>query len=336
MRTGHQAPADLVLENTEFAQDIRWRPGERLEQLFEEQCDRMREAGLAHHLAVDAEDEVLTYQQLDGRANRLARYLLDLGVGPGGRVALLVDRAVQAYVGMLAVLKAGAAYVPLDAGFPPDRLSYIVADAGVGVVLSVEHLRPHLGAVGVEVVCLDAVASEIEAHDDGRLRTDERGEAEDADGDDLAYIIYTSGSTGRPKGVAIEHASICNFVRVAADVYGIRPDDRMYQGLTIAFDFSVEEIWVPWIVGATLVPRPPGPSLLGSELRDFLTARRVTAMCCVPTLLATLDEDLPDLRFLLVSGEACPHDLIVRWHREGRRFLNVYGPTEATVTANGP
>ncbi|TQM44563.1 Pls/PosA family non-ribosomal peptide synthetase [Pseudonocardia cypriaca] len=334
MRTGHQAPAaDLVLENTEFGQDIRWRPGERLEQLFEEQCDRMREAGLAHHLAVDAEDEVLTYQQLDGRANRLARYLLDLGVGPGGRVALLVDRAVQAYVGMLAVLKAGAAYVPLDAGFPPDRLSYIVADAGVGVVLSVEHLRPHLGAVGVEVVCLDAVASEIEAHDDGRLRTDERGEAEDADGDDLAYIIYTSGSTGRPKGVAIEHASICNFVRVAADVYGIRPDDRMYQGLTIAFDFSVEEIWVPWIVGATLVPRPPGPSLLGSELRDFLTARRVTAMCCVPTLLATLDEDLPDLRFLLVSGEACPHDLIVRWHREGRRFLNVYGPTEATVTA---
>jgi non-ribosomal peptide synthetase-like protein len=330
MTAGHPAPvANLVLEHAEFGQDIRWRPGKRLEQLFEERCDRMREAGRAHDLAVDAGDEALTYPQLDGRANRLARYLMDLGVGPGDRVALLVDRAIQAYVGMLAVLKAGAAYVPLDAAFPPDRLSYIVEDAGVGVVLSVEHLRPLLAEVDTQVVCLDIVASEIEACDDGRPRAGERGDA----ADDLAYIIYTSGSTGRPKGVAIEHPSICNFVRVAAQMYGVRPDDRMYQGLTIAFDFSVEEIWVPWMVGATLVPKPPGPSLLGPELREFLAVRRVTAMCCVPTLLATLDDDLPDLRFLLVSGEACPHDLIVRWHREGRRFLNVYGPTETTVTA---
>jgi hypothetical protein len=122
-------------------------------------------------------------------------------------------------------------------------------------------------------------------------------------------------------------------VRVAAETYGIRPDDRVYQGMTIAFDFSVEEIWVPWMVGATLVPRPAGPSLLGGDLYDFLDSRAVTALCCVPTLLATLDRDLPRLRFLLVSGEACPQELIARWHRAGRRFLNVYGPTEATVTA---
>jgi len=125
-------------------------------------------------------------------------------------------------------------------------------------------------------------------------------------------------------------------VRVASQVYGIRWQDRVYQGLTIAFDFSFEEIWVPWICGATLVPKPPGGSLLGAELHEFLTSRQVTAMCCVPTLLATLEEDLPRLRFLLVSGEACPQDLITRWHRPGRRFLNVYGPTEATVTATGP
>ena len=93
-------------------------------------------------------------------------------------------------------------------------------------------------------------------------------------------------------------------------MYGYRPDDRVYQGLTIAFDFSVEEIWVPWAVGATLVPKPPGGSLLGVDLHEFLTERRVTAMCCVPTLLATLEDDLPALRFLLVSGEACPHDLV--------------------------
>jgi non-ribosomal peptide synthetase-like protein len=103
--------------------------------------------------------------------------------------------------------------------------------------------------------------------------------------------------------------------------------------MTIAFDFSVEEIWVPLIAGATLIPKPAGCTLLGDELRAFLQDNEVTALCCVPTLLATLDEDLPGLRFLLVSGEACPQDLITRWHRSDRRFLNVYGPTEATVTA---
>ncbi len=132
--------------------------------------------------------------------------------------------------------------------------------------------------------------------------------------------------------MAIEHAAICNFVRVAAQVYGLDADDRMYQGLTIAFDFSVEEIWVPLLAGATLVPKP-GRNLLGEELADYLRAQRVTALCCVPTLLATMDDVLPELRFLLVSGEACPQDLVARWHRPGRRFLNVYGPTEATVTA---
>ncbi|GAA0932463.1 Pls/PosA family non-ribosomal peptide synthetase [Pseudonocardia zijingensis] len=332
MTAGYQArphAANLALGGTGPGQDVRWRPGERLEQLFEQQRDRMRDAGLAHHLAVDAVDEALTYQELDARANRLARYLLHLGVGRGDRVALLVDRAVPAYTGMLAVLKAGAAYVPLDPGFPPDRISYIVADAGVGVVLTVERLREQVSDVGARVVCVDSVSTEIEVYASGRLGADERATGEN----DLAYIIYTSGSTGRPKGVAVEHASICNFVRVAAQVYGVERQDRMYQGMTIAFDFSVEEIWVSWQAGATLVPKPPGPSLLGPELREFLAERRISAMCCVPTLLATLDEDLPGLRFLLVSGEACPHDLIVRWHREGRRFLNVYGPTEATVTA---
>ena len=131
----------------------------------------------------------------------------------------------------------------------------------------------------------------------------------------------------------IEHPSICNFVRVAAELYGFRPGDRVYQGMTIAFDFSVEELWVPLIAGATLVPGKPGASLVGDDLADFLPQRKVTGLCCVPTLLATIEKDLPDLRILLVSGEACPHNLMVRWHRPGRTILNAYGPTEATVTA---
>ena len=151
--------------------------------------------------------------------------------------------------------------------------------------------------------------------------------------DDLCYVIYTSGTTGRPKGVAISHASICNFVRVAAEVYGLTGDDRVYQGMTIAFDFSVEEIWVPWMAGATLVPKPAGPTLLGPDLDAFLrrAASPPSAACrrCWPRSTRTFRE----LRFLLVSGESCPQDLVARWHRPGRRFLNVYGPTEATVTA---
>ncbi|MFI0486677.1 Pls/PosA family non-ribosomal peptide synthetase [Actinomadura sp. 9N215] len=326
--TARHVTPDHVLVATGHAQDIRWRPGERLEHLFEEQCDRFLDEGRGEHLAVDTGDLVLTYGELDERANRLARHLLAEGARPGDRIGLLFDDAVHSYAATLAVLKINAVYVPLDAGYPPDRLSYIVGDAGVRTVLSLSHLRGHLRQAGAAVLCVDEAAA-VGALSGDRLTDAEKG----LPPDDLCYIVYTSGSTGRPKGVAIEHAAICNFVRVAVEVYGILPADRMYQGMTIAFDFSVEEIWVPLISGATLVPKPGGAVLVGADLLDFMRARRVTALCCVPTLLATLDEDLPGLRFLLVSGEACPQDLVARWHRPGRRFLNVYGPTEATVTA---
>ncbi|GAA3004853.1 Pls/PosA family non-ribosomal peptide synthetase [Actinokineospora diospyrosa] len=308
-----------VLVGAGCTHDARWRRGERLQHLL----DRSERA------AVDTGELVLTYAELDDRANRLARYLLSRGVGSGDRVGLLFDQAWRSYVAMLAVLKVHAAYVPLDPGFPADRVGYIVADADVALVLTQQHLLPVLGQSETAVLSVDTAADAIDVLDPAPLRDDELS----GPTDDLCYIIYTSGSTGRPKGVAVEHASICNFVRVAGEVYGIRPDDRVYQGMTIAFDFSVEEIWVPWVVGATLVPRPTGAALVGHELAEFLAERAITALCCVPTLLATLEQDLPGLRFLLVSGEACPQDLIARWHRADRRFLNVYGPTEATVTA---
>ncbi|MBB5960380.1 non-ribosomal peptide synthetase-like protein [Saccharothrix tamanrassetensis] len=304
-----------------FGQDARWQEGERLETVFEQHCD-----SVGDRLAVEADDLRLTFAELDAWANRLARHLRALGVRPGDRVGLLFDRPADAYAGMLAVLKAGAAYVPLDTAFPDDRLAYIVQDADVRRVLSVSSLRARLP---VDVVCLDEDEPVIARQPAHRLTPQEKGEP--ADG--LCYVVYTSGSTGRPKGVTVEHSAICNFVRVAVEVYGIEPGDRMYQGMTIAFDFSVEEIWVPLLSGATLVPRPAGASLLGHELRDFLVDKGITALCCVPTLLATIDDDVPDLRFLLVSGEACPEDLVNRWYRPDRRFLNVYGPTEATVTA---
>jgi non-ribosomal peptide synthetase-like protein len=308
---------------------IRWQYGERLEDLFEDHCDALRRAGRGGDLAVDGPAGRLTYDELDAAANRVARFLVRaLRVRPGDRVGLLFDDAVDGYICMLAVLKAHAVYVPMDPGFPADRISYIVADANVRTVLSHSRLAGLVAMPGPEVVYVDQAAL-IAAEKGERLTVVDTG----APVGDLCYVIYTSGTTGRPKGVAVSHPSICNFVRVAAETYEYAAADRVYQGLTMAFDFAIEETWVPWLSGATLVPKPRGGNLLGPDLASFLREQRISALCCVPTLLATLDEELPQLRFLLVSGEACPPELADRWHRPGRRFLNVYGPTEATVSA---
>ncbi|MFY9775344.1 MAG: amino acid adenylation domain-containing protein [Trebonia sp.] len=308
---------------------FRWRHGERLEDLFEDHCDALRRTGRGGDLAVDGPAGRLTYDELDAAANRVARFLVrGLRIQPGDRVGLLFDDAVDGYICMLAVLKVHAVYVPMDPGFPADRISYIAADAGVRTVLSHSRLAGLVAKPGPEVVYVDQAAM-IATEKNERPTVVDTG----APLDDLCYVIYTSGTTGRPKGVAVSHRSICNFVRVAAETYGYTAADRVYQGLTMAFDFAIEETWVPWLSGAALVPKPRGGNLLGPDLAGFLREQRISALCCVPTLLATLDEELPQLRFLLVSGEACPPELADRWHHPGRRFLNVYGPTEATVSA---
>jgi non-ribosomal peptide synthetase-like protein len=339
MHGGTAESLDLIFPESErvlicsgYDNSIRWQPGERLDSLIEQRCAWMRNNGGAGHLAVSADDGDLSYADLDHKANQLARYLVKCGIMPRDRVGLVFSRSVWTYVAMLAVMKADAAYVPLDPGFPKDRVAFISDDAEIKFFLTTASLRHHVDGLAAKVLCIDQCRSDFEREPSGPL---ERPATpwQDASPDALCYIIYTSGSTGRPKGVAVEHSSICNFVRAAAEVYGITQDDRVYQGMTIAFDFSVEEIWVPLYSGATLVPAPAGPSLIGKDLSLFLAARRITALCCVPTLLATLEDDVPDLRFLLVSGEACPHNLTERWYRPGRTFLNVYGPTEATVTA---
>ena len=326
--------SELVLVDQHEAQGWRVRHDERLDQLFEQHCDWIGRYGRSDRLAVDSDELSLTYAELDARANRLARYLRLRGAGGGDRIALLLDGAAHSYVAMLAVLKIGATYVPLDVGSPTGRLAYIVEDSRARTVLSMSRVAERvpqielLTASGAELVHLDRAARLIEEMSPHRLLEAERGPRDNP----LAYISYAS-ATGRPEGVAIDHAGICNFVKVAAEIYRFRPTDRVYQGMAIAFDFSVEEIWVPWLSGATLVPRPAGASLLGGDLGAFLAGRHVTALCTVPEVLDTIGEDLPELRLLLMCGKDCPPEVVARWHRPGRRFLNIYGPTEATVTA---
>ncbi len=302
---------------------LRWRYGERLEDVLEDACRRH-----AERVAVSLDGLDITYAELDARANQMARLFRELGVRPGDRVAVLLDRGLDCYVTLLGLLKAHAAYVPIDANHPTDRLAYILQDSQA--LLAVAHQRfADRFAADFPVVVLDRARYRIADQSDAPLRDDERG----AGADSLCYVLYTSGTTGRPKGVAVAHPSICNFVRVAAESYGFGVGDRVYQGMSIAFDFSIEELWVPLVAGATLVPNASANSLFGEELAEFLDTRDVSCFCCVPTLLASIERDLPRLRVLLIGGEACAPALVKRWSRPGRTLLNSYGPTEATVTA---
>jgi len=211
---------------------IRWKDGERLDRLFEQRCDQLHASGNARPEAVVTDDAVFTFRELDDRANQVARFLIEQGLKSGDRIGLMFDRTVDSYVALLAVLKINAAYVPLDADFPTERIGFILKDAEVKAIVSLSVFRPKLADFPVRSIFLDAVAREINYKEKVRLADHEKSPVVDQ----VCYIIYTSGTTGTPKGVAIEHPSICNFVKIAAEVYGIREGDRAYQGMTIAFE----------------------------------------------------------------------------------------------------
>ena len=319
-RPSKDRPAPSVLGDGDM---LRWRYGERLEDVLEDACRRHTE-----RVAVSLDGLDITFAELDARANQMARHFRNLGVRPGDRVGVLLDRGLDCYVTLFGLLKARAAYVPIDANHPADRLAYILEDSQSRLAVTQQRFADRFPD-SLPLVVLDHARYEISTASDAALRDEERG----ASAETLAYVLYTSGTTGRPKGVAVAHPSICNFVRVAAESYGFGVGDRVYQGMSIAFDFSVEELWVPLVAGATLVPNASANSLFGEELADFLESRAVTCFCCVPTLLASIERDLPALRVLLIGGEACPPALVSRWSLAGRTLLNSYGPTETTVTA---
>lgn len=310
------------------------------------------EARAARHegrIALACGDERMTYGEVEQRANQLARHLRSLGVQRGGHVALLLPRSLDVYVGLLAALKAGAAYVPLDPDYPADRIQYILADAGAKVLVTVsalaEKLRnrveeeepaslqknppPHPGGYSGQVVFLDNDSAAVSRQPTTQLTRRDTG----CTPQDVAYVIYTSGTTGRPKGVQIEHRSACHLVRAEGSIFNVRPADRVYQGFSIAFDASVEEVWLAFHAGATLVAGTREMVHSGPMLSRLLTEAGVTVFSTVPTQLAMMTEDVPGVRLLILGGEACPADLVTRWARPERRMVNTYGPTEATVIA---
>lgn len=300
-------------------------PGpELLQQFFERQAQARPDS-----VALVCAGERVTYGQLERDANQLARWLQGHGIGRGDCVALLLPRSLEVYVALLAILKAGAAYVPLDADYPAGRVEYILADSQARALVTTNMLAGKAAAYRGLVAVLEQMRGELAPLPTHRLDLRETGSRTD----DLCYIIYTSGTTGRPKGVQIEHRSVCHLVRAEADLFRVRPEDRVYQGFSLAFDASVEEIWLALFAGATLVAGAQEIMHAGAALSGWLNAAGVTVLSCVPTLLAMMDQDVPSLRLLILGGEVCPPDLVRRWWQPGRRVVNTYGPTEATVIA---
>jgi non-ribosomal peptide synthetase-like protein len=277
------------------------------------------------HPAVECRGEVLTYRELDEAANRVAAALRAHGVGAGALIGLYMTKSCALFAGLLGILKAGAGYVPIDPRFPPERIGTIFEDAAVAAVLTDETLasvlEPHVAAP--VLLAAKEMARPWEPVAEPVVVMPH----------DPCYVIYTSGSTGKPKGVVIEHRNAVGFVRAMPSVYRLDQDDRVYQGFSIAFDASVEEIWGAFSCGATLVVPPEDIARSCIDAADFINSTKVTFFSTVPSFLATMTGELPTVRLLVLGGEVCAPELVSRWAMPGRRLLNTYGPTEATVVA---
>ncbi|OXM62111.1 non-ribosomal peptide synthetase [Amycolatopsis vastitatis] len=269
-------------------------------------------------------DESLTYAELDARAARLARVLAGHGIGPERIVALALPRSVEIIVAQLAVWKAGGAFLPVDPTYPIERITFMLADARPALVLTLDGLAPPVPE-GVPVLSLD---------DPGLFDTEPSEPAAPVPvrPEHPAYVIYTSGSTGRPKGVVVTHAGLAGFAAAEAEHLRVTEGDRVLAYSSPSFDAAVLELCLALPSGAALVVVPPEP-LLGEPLAEFLAAHRITHTLIPPAALTTVPAtELPDLRTLVVGGDACPPELVDRW-APGRRMINAYGPTESTVVA---
>jgi non-ribosomal peptide synthetase-like protein len=299
--------------------------GRCIHELFEARADQW-----PSNVAISFEGEDWTYQEVESHANQLARYLRARGVGRGATVGVYFYRSEKPIISVLAILKAGAAYVPIDATYPPERVRHIVAEADMALLLTERELSETAMSVCPDrSMVVDFSDRQIAAESATRLSGEEVGVLPN----DLSYILFTSGTTGRPKGVMIEHRNVVGFITGWNQVTQIGPDDRIYHGFSLGFDASVEELWMAFSNGAALVVAPLEVVRVPDEVADFIEKYDVTVISTVPTFLAVLDPDLPTVRIVISGGEPCPPEVVRRWWRPGRRVFNTYGPTETTVDA---
>ncbi|WP_189529077.1 non-ribosomal peptide synthetase, partial [Streptomyces sindenensis] len=301
--------------------------GEVIPELFERQVRRDPES-----IAVRYEGTTLTYGELNRRANRLARLLTARGIGPEKVVALALPRTPDLVVSLLAVLKAGAAYLPVDTNYPADRISYLFGDSAPALLIADTESAARLpDAAAPDPLLLDA--PEVVARLDGLADTDLTAAERVAPLTPAApaYVIYTSGSTGRPKGVLVTHAGVASLAATQRERLDAGPGSRVLQMASPSFDAAFWDVCMALLNGATLVVAPAARLLPGQGLVDVINEHEVTHALIPPAALAALaPQDLPSLRTLIVGGEATSGELVAVWSR-GRRMVNAYGPTEATV-----
>lgn len=296
-----------------------------IHQLFEAQVDRTPNA-----IAVVFEDQQLTYQELNSRANQLAHHLQELGVSPEVLVGICMERSLEMVVGLLGIFKAGGAYVPIDPAYPSERLAFILQDTQVPVLLTQQNLLETLPPHQAKVFCLETNWNQIAQHSPENPTS--RASAEN-----LAYVIYTSGSTGRPKGVMNIHRGICNRLLWMQNAYQLTVSDRVVQKTPFSFDVSVWEFFWPLINGASLVIAQPGGHQDSAYLVKLISSQQITTIHFVPSMLQVFlqEQTLEEcncLKRVICSGEA------LSWEQQNRFFErldaelhNLYGPTEAAI-----
>ena len=273
----------------------------------------------ANKVALIFDDKQITYADLDRWSDALAADLAQKGIKPGDPVGLWWPRSMELHVAVLAIIKAGASYVPLDKEMPAERVETVLTEVGAVACISPEHLSID---IPIYTVIPQPASGETIQITPGALP------------DNWAYVLYTSGSTGKPKGIPIAHRQICHLVRAEQTVLEIKETDRVYQGFSVSFDMWCEETWISYFAGATLWVADAATAKSIDELDDVLRQQRITVLHAVPSLLAVMDDDdLPAIRIVNAGGEACTTQVLSRWSIPSRRFYNSYGPTETTVTS---
>ncbi len=278
-------------------------------------------------VAMSTMERKLTYAHVDHEATALARGLIRRGIRPGDVVGLWGPRGPELLISQIAIAKTGAAWLPFDADAPVERIDVCLRDCEAKALLTSEAFAAKAkGGVSAEIV---TGADLIDPSDSSLVDARKNG----ATPDHPAYMIYTSGSTGTPKGIVITGRNICHYLRSANETYKIGKSDIVFQGASIAFDLSMEEIWIPYLAGATLFVATPAVMGEAEALPDLMEEVGVTVLDTVPTLLSLMPRDIKTLRVIILGGEACPPAVAARWCRPGRTIFNSYGPTEATVVA---
>ncbi|MFM1722353.1 amino acid adenylation domain-containing protein [Rhodococcus sp. PAM 2766] len=321
-----------LLSDTDYARlaPVHGQPGRRPRTLPDILADAARIDPDAP--ALSSAERVLDYRELDERSTRMARHLVADGVGPEDVVALGLTRSIEFVLGVWAVAKTGAAFVPVDPTYPRERIDHMLGDSGARVGLTVERWRASLpAAVSWRAIDSDGYRDGLTVFSGEPLTDAERRAPVRVD--NPAYLIYTSGSTGIPKGVALTHRGLANLVAAERESLAVTEDARVSQFTSPSFDASVFELLMAFGSGAHLMIAPPDV-YGGEELTRGLADRRATHAFFTPSVLGSLSSDgLDALASLAVAGEACPPELVGRW-APGRRMFNAYGPTETTIMSN--